>query len=175
MRISPKQYARVAPVDNIPAAGPAVMPLGVRIDEVRGLTILQTTPNIAITLPTPTDQSIIYSIDVHNIGSEAFGMYGVTVTPAAFARFGWNGTAWVPDVAPTAQGSVVETLVPTAQNTLPNLGNVPLAGASIKFFVNGVYAPAGITVTGVAVTVASGTLGFNIETYDSVVAEYYVL
>lgn len=72
-----------------------------------------------------------------------------------------------------------EPLVPTAQNTLPNLAQAPADVTVVRIVVNGVtidnFANSGISVSGAgAITVNSGNLGYNIETTDRIIAYYTV-
>lgn len=172
--LAPKQYGLVELVGDMATGGPVVLANATNSEQLRAVVISQTTAGQTITLPNPLDTSVVMSIDVHNDGSAAFTMYGVTLTTDAMARFGWNGAMWVPDVAPTAGGPTREILTATAQNVLPSLAVAPIAGTVVKFYINGKHEVAGISSSAAGViTVVPATLGYNIETVDEVVVEYY--
>jgi hypothetical protein len=69
---------------------------------------------------------------------------------------------------------VLETLTVTALNTINNLSFVPKNVNQVLFYVNRtVVTPLdGITVVGQAITVTPATLGYDIETTDTVYAYY---
>ena len=172
--VVPKQVGLVEAVADLATGGAVTLATAARTEQLRAMTIAQTTAGQSVTLPDPTDTSVIFSLDVINIGSAAFTMYGVTVSANAKARFAWTGTAFVPDVAPTATGSTVETLTPTADNTVPNVATAPKAGTSQTFFVNGALVPAGITMDAAgAVTIVPATVGYNVSVTDTVTVIYY--
>ena len=175
MAIQVKQIGVVEPIADLATGGAISLAVASRIEQVRAVTINQTTASQTITLPAPVDASVVFSLDVHNIGSAEFSLYGVSLAAGQMARYGWNGSAWAPDAAPTSVGATRETLVPTAQNTVPNLAAAPLSGSLVKVYCNGVHVVSGIAVSAAgAVTVTPATLGFNVETTDEIVVEYFV-
>ena len=172
-RLAPKQVGLVTASPDMPTGG-AVALGALRAEQHRALTVNQTTAGQAITLPAPVDATVIFGLDVHNIGSASFTLYGVTVTAGASARYSWNGTAYSADVAPTANGSTVEILTPSGQNAVPDVAVAPKAGSSAMFFVNGALATAGVSMDAAGViTVDPVALGYNVETVDRVTVVYY--
>lgn len=170
-----KQLGLVSAITDIVASGPVVLAGALRIEQHRALTIAQTTPTIALTLPAPVDASVIFGLQVSNIGSAPFTMYGVTLSPDNSATYYWNGAAWSPDASPQAGGVLVEHLVPTAANVIPSLSTAPRVGTPINVFLNGVLAPAGFSVSVLgAVTVAPLILGVNVAETDVVSVEFHV-
>jgi hypothetical protein len=77
-----------------------------------------------------------------------------------------------------ALGATIETLTPTALNTLPALSATPKSGSILKLYVNGQMvdsaAGSGLTYSGTAVTWTAATVGFSVTTTDRVIAEYQV-
>ena len=57
--------------------------------------INQTTSNITLSLPNPTDTAAGRIIYVNNVGTTSFFFYGTQVTPNASRSAIWNGTFWV--------------------------------------------------------------------------------
>lgn len=174
MTVAPKQIGLAVSRSDMPTGGSIVLLTDTRSEQYRAFSISQTTAGQSVTIPDPTDASVIFSLDVYNTGSVSFAIYGVTLTAGSFARFGWNGSAWVPDVAPTSTGTVVENLTPTGQNLVPDVSSAPAAGTSAIFFVNGVLVPTGISMNSSGeITVSTLTVGYNIEIVDVVTVVYY--
>lgn len=66
-----------------------------------------------------------------------------------------------------------DKLTPTAVNTVPNMSAAPLNSAEVVFYVNGLLESAGISCNGSGViTVVPATLGYSIETTDTVQVIY---
>jgi len=173
--ISIKQVGLVSAISDLDTGGTIALDVGRRIEQHRALTVNQTTASQTLLLPAPVDPTVVFPLQVSNIGSASFLMYGVTVTVDSSVTMYWNGSAWSPDVAPTATGSVVETLVPTAQNVIPDVSVEPKAGTSAMFFVNGSLVPAGISMNAAGeIAVVPATVGYNIEIVDVVTVIYYV-
>jgi hypothetical protein len=174
MSIAPKQVGLAITQPDMPTGGSIVLLPDTRSEQYRAFSVSQTTAGQSVAIPDPTDASIVFSLDVYNTGSVSFTIYGVTLTAGSFARFGWNGETWAPDVAPTSTGTVVENLTPTAQNTVPDVSSAPAAGTSAIFFVNGVLIPDGISMNVAGeISVSPATIGYNIETVDVVTVVYY--
>lgn len=174
MTVAPKQIGLAISRSDMPTGGSIVLLPDTRSEQYRAFSISQTTAGQSITIPDPTDASVVFSLDVYNTGSASFAIYGVTLTAGSFARFGWNGDSWAPDVAPTSTGTVVENLTPSAQNTVPDVASAPAAGTSAIFFVNGVLVPDGISMNAAGeITVSPATVGYNIEVVDVVTVVYY--
>lgn len=173
----PKQVGLQAAIANMATGGAVVLPVATPqtvIEMYRAIRIAQTTAGQVITLPNPSDQSIMFDLQVSNTGSASFTMYGVTITAGGNATMYWNGTAWGPDVSPTQAGPTLVNLTPTAQNTIPNVGTAPRAGTPQEFFVNGILVPSGITMSALgAITYTAATVGYNIEVTDQLTVVYY--
>ena len=175
MSVVIKQVGLVGEISDLATGGAIVLPVGKRIEQYRALTVTQTTAAQTLTLPAPIDATVVFGLQVSSIGSASFTMYGVTLNANATGTFYWNGTVWSPDATPMSSGTVVEDLVPTAQNVVPDLSVAPRAGTPIKVFVNGKLERAGIAVSGAGViTVTPATLGYNLEVVDTVAVEFYV-
>lgn len=171
---APKQIGLVEAIVDMATGGEVVLATAVRAEQLRAVVVTQTTADQIITLPAPTDATVVFSVDVMNAGTVAFAMYGVTIGAAQKARFGWNGVAWVVDAAPTSGKPTLEHLVPTADNTVPNLTAAPKAGGPISFHVNGVLVSAGIISDAAgAITITPATLGYNVSVTDVVSVKYY--
>lgn len=174
-KVAMKQVGIVSAIGDIGASGPVVLGVGLRIEQHRALTINQTTAAVTLSLPAPVDASVVFGLQVSNVGNAAFTMYGVTLAPSSGATYYWNGVAWSPDAAPQAGGVAVEHLVPTAANVIPSLAVAPRAGTPTMVYMNGVLAPTGFTVSiAGAVTVDPVVLGVNVGETDIVSVEYHV-
>lgn len=67
------------------------------VDHYSSFTIDQTTPNITLSLPTPNDATDGDDLTIRNIGSAAFTMYGITVSPNEFElHVAWKNGSWLP-------------------------------------------------------------------------------
>jgi len=175
MQLAPKQVGLQTSTDiaDLPTGGAVVLPGATVIDQYRSVSIAQTTAGQSATLPDPSDTSIKYSLPVFNTGAVDLTMYGVTISAGAMALFGWNGSAWVPDVAPTITSEIEELLTPTGTNVIPDLANSVAAGSLVKIEVNGQGIHAGITVDAAgAFTVVPATVGFNVDVTDEVWVKY---
>jgi hypothetical protein len=174
MSVAPKQIGLREIVGDLPTGGAIPMTVGSRSEQYRAFVLDQTTAGQSMTIPAPADATVIFGVDVFNRGSVPFTMYGTTVLVASVARFGWNGAAWVPDGSPAPASSIVETLSPTAQNTIPDVAFVPKPGTSVMFFVNGALATSGFSLSLAGnVTVDPVVLGYNVEVVDTVTVVYY--
>lgn len=98
-----------------------------------------------------------------------------TGTEIQFQWYDLTTTSWKA-LGSATQRIVQELVVPTAQNVLPDLTYTPFDVNAIIVTVNGsavdTIAGSGIGVSGQAVTVTAGTLGYNIETSDRVTYRY---
>ncbi len=65
------------------------------VDVASTFNINQTTAGQTLTLPTPTDTTAGRVVYINNVGSEAFAMYGVTISSARSQAYIWNGSNWV--------------------------------------------------------------------------------
>jgi hypothetical protein len=81
------------PITNIAANG-AIGTAAATVDIASQFNITQTTPNIVLTLPNPTNVLSGYMARVNNTGSASFTMYGVVIYPDQFADFTWDGNSW---------------------------------------------------------------------------------
>jgi hypothetical protein len=172
--LAPKQIGLVSAIGDLATGGAIALGVGLYIEQHRALTVNQTTAGQVVTLPNPLDSGVVFSLDVHNVGSAPVSMYGVMVTNGASARFSWNGGAWSADVAPTATGATLVTKIPTAQNVVSDIVPAPVAGTSTLFFVNGALVPAGITHDAAGViTINPSVVGYNIEEFDVFQILYY--
>lgn len=175
MSVAPKQVGLVVPINDMATGGAVALPVGLRIEQLRALTIGQTTAAQTISLPNPVDTSIVFGLQVSNTGSVSFVMYNVTLAPGTNGTYYWNGAAWGPDATPHAVNAVVEHLVPSGVNTVPALASARRTGTAAKVYVNGVLVSAGITVDlPGAVTVDPVALGYGVAPTDIVSVEYYV-
>lgn len=173
MSTAPKQVGLVEPVADLPTGGAVPLAVASRAEQLRSVVITQTTAGQTATLPDPVDTSVIFGLDVHNVGSATLTMYGVALTANSMMRVGWNGSSYSADVAPTATGATKATVTPTAQNVVPSVA-APQAGTDALFFVNGDLVSDGITMDGAgAISVVPATVGYNLETTDSVTVWYY--
>ena len=172
MSLAPKQVGLQTGLSDMATGGVITLPN--TIDEYRAIAIKQSTAAQVIELPKPVDTSIMYSVDVLNIGAETFTMYGVSLTVGGMARFTWDGgSAWLPDVAPVSVNESVELLNPTALNKVPSLSVAPRMGAPVKFFVNGLYETGGLTADAAGdITVVPANLTYNLMPSDDIVAVY---
>lgn len=174
--IAPKQIGLDATIADLATGGAVTLPNSTRAEQYRVIAINQTTASQTITLPAPTDTSVRFSLDILNVGTASFTMYGVAISAGGATTMHWNGTAWTQDVAgATPVVPTEQNLVPTAQNTVPKLSSAPKAGYPVRFYVNGQFVPNGIVTDASGnVTVTSATVGFNIETTDRVDVLYYI-
>jgi len=174
MSVAIKQVGLVSQIPDLSSGGVIALPVGRRIEQYRALQVQQATAAQTLTLPAPVDVSVVFGLQVSNTGSASFLMYGVTMSGGANGTFYWNGAAWGPDATPMSSGTVVEDLVPTAQNVVPDLSVAPRAGTPIKSFLNGVLSRTGIAVSGAGVvTVDPAVLGMNVDVTDTIAIEFY--
>lgn len=173
MSVAPKQVGLVSAITDLATGGAIALGAGLRIEQHRALTINQTTAAQTATLPAPTDSTVIFALQVTNIGTAALTMYGTTLTSHTSATFYWDGTQWTTVVAASSMPTI-QTLTPTAQNTIPNVTTAPRAGSPAQFFVNGDFVASGLAMSAAgAITATAATVGYNIETTDRVTVVYY--
>ena len=72
------------------------------VDIITAYNIPQTTANIVLTLPNPTDTKAGTVVYVNNTGTATFTMHGQVVATNSTVRFVWTGTAWITNVATTS-------------------------------------------------------------------------
>lgn len=95
MSLSPKQVGKVFTFADIAASG-ALATVGLNpIERHRALVFDQATAGVSVTLPTPADVSVIFGVDVFNLGAAAVTVQGTQVEAGGGFRVGWNGTSWV--------------------------------------------------------------------------------
>ncbi len=109
MPLPPREVGKVSQIGNITASG-TIGAASVDTD-VRVITIAQTTPGLTLTLPNPGDTSALVGIDVENVGSASFAMYGMLVSAGSALRLVWTGSAWTPEPIFTQQQAVVTALI----------------------------------------------------------------
>jgi hypothetical protein len=66
------------------------------VDHYSSFVIEQTTPDITLTLPTPTDTTWGDDVTIRNIGTESFTMYGIVVNDSFDIHLTWKRGAWLP-------------------------------------------------------------------------------
>lgn len=67
------------------------------VDHYSSFVIYQTTPDLTLTLPTPTDTTWGDDVTIRNIGTEVFYMYDVRVPPDSFdIHLTWKFGEWRP-------------------------------------------------------------------------------
>lgn len=66
------------------------------VDHFSSFVIEQTTPNITLTLPTPTDTTWGDDVTIRNTGSAAFTMYGINVSDSFDIHLTWKRGSWLP-------------------------------------------------------------------------------
>lgn len=170
--IAPKQVGLVGVVANAVAGGVATFTGATNIEQLRLIDFNQTTAGQTFTLPAPADTSVQFVLDVVNTGTASFSLYGMTVGAGTGAMVAWSGTMWV--VTPPASAANVETATITALNTVANLAGTPNTAKPISWFLNGARINSGISVAGKAVTFTAATVGYNLQTSDELVVEYYL-
>ena len=124
MNITPKQIGKTAAVGNSPVGGPFAV-IGV-IEQYRAVTINQTTAGQTIALPSPGDLTVLFSLDVFNIGTASFTFYGQVVASSSGIRVGWNGTAYIPEgSASSGTGGYTRVAQPLLNVVAPSTVNGP--------------------------------------------------
>lgn len=93
MAMAPKQIGKVYTVPNLTASATITLPSPP--ETYRLLRFNQTSVgSFNATLPTPSDTSIHFAIDIVNIGSEIVRVNLVPVEPLEAFRLSWSGSAW---------------------------------------------------------------------------------
>lgn len=64
------------------------------VDIITTFNINQTTSNITLTLPDPTNTTAGRIAYVNNVGTTSFNFYDTQVTPGSSRALMWNGTKW---------------------------------------------------------------------------------
>ena len=111
MALPPREVGKVSAVANLTVSG-AIGAAAIDTD-VRVITMAQTTGGLTFTLPSPSDTSVIVGIDVLNIGTATFVMYGQSVPPASLLRLAWSGSAWIRRLADNPPSYTVASLPTT--------------------------------------------------------------
>jgi len=83
------------PISNLASGGPIGL-APATVDNAAAFLVNQSTAGQAISLPTPSDPSVVRTAHVVNVGSQAFTASGVTVAPGQAHQQLWHGSAWVP-------------------------------------------------------------------------------
>ena len=78
------------------ASGGAIGAAPATVDNASAFLVNQTTAGQALSLPSPSDPSVVRTAHVVNVGSQAFTVGGVSHAPGAAVQHLWHGTAWVP-------------------------------------------------------------------------------
>ncbi len=76
------------------ASGGAIGTAAATVDTVTSFLVNQTTAGQTLSLPTPTTVTAGRTVVVSNVGSAAFTLGGVSITPGNSAILLWNGSAW---------------------------------------------------------------------------------
>jgi hypothetical protein len=76
------------------AANAAIGTASATVDVVSSVAIAQTTANILLTLPSPTDANLGALLSVYNTGTAAFKINNVVVEPTQLVVFWWNSSSW---------------------------------------------------------------------------------
>jgi hypothetical protein len=108
-------YGLVA-VANLPGGG-SIGTAATTVDISTAFTVNQTTAAQTISLPNPTVATGGRIVFVINIGSAAFTMLGLTVSPASVLFAMWTGSAWDPMATPTGAAPAAPILTVTPVQT----------------------------------------------------------
>lgn len=92
--LTPKQLGKTAAIADMPTGG-AITVTGT-IEQYRALVLSQSTASQTVTLPTPSDATVVYGLDVANTGSTSVTVSGASIAADTTARFLWDGAAWLP-------------------------------------------------------------------------------
>lgn len=87
------------------AANAAIGTAAATVDIASGVLITQTTPNIVLTLPAPSNTQAGRLLFVGNTGTQPVTVSGQVIANGTGIPFSWTGTAWIPY---GAAGGVVE-------------------------------------------------------------------
>lgn len=82
-------------LEDVPTSGPIGTAFET-VDHYSSFVIEQTTPDITLTLPTPTDTTWGDDVTIRNIGTESFTMYGIVVNDSFDIHLTWKRGAWLP-------------------------------------------------------------------------------
>lgn len=100
MRVANRFVQSLVALPNFAASG-AIGTAAATVDIAPGVTINQTTANVAVTLPNPTINEAGHRFIVTNTGTVAIAVAGYLVVPDRDIEFVWDGTSWnVPLVTP---------------------------------------------------------------------------
>jgi hypothetical protein len=122
--IAPKQLGLVFDSPDLPTGG-VILTAGT-VSQYRVVLVEQTTAGQTISLPTPSDPTIVIGIDVVNTGTASFTISTSSVGIGTAARLIWNGSAWS-EVGSTSDKNYVHTqpLAAASWNIGHNMGKYP--------------------------------------------------
>ena len=127
-----KQIGRFVVLPNFLTGGP--IGSSASIDNLRQISVAQTTASQTITIPSPTDTTVGYSFQIVNTGSVSFTVLSQTVNPASFLQVSWTGSVWcvataAASVAPTT-GLIYDASVTGPAFTGPTIGHVSIVNTA---------------------------------------------
>jgi hypothetical protein len=120
--ISPKQLGKVQIVSDLATGG--VISVPGRIEQYRSIEINQSTAGQTLSLPTPTDATVKFGLDVANVGSVSFVLQGQAIPAGSSTRVYWSGADWVASSPAN---------IYSADGSLTGNRDVALAGSSLEF------------------------------------------
>lgn len=123
MAMNPKQIGKTAAIANIAVNGAVAIPGA--IEQYRSIKFAQTTTGITVSIPAPSDATVMFGLDISNTGSANFTITGIgTVAAGASMRANWTGAGWSAVSAAAMVGSAVSAngaagIVPTPAINTP--------------------------------------------------------
>lgn len=166
---------------------------GIGTATVTGSTLTYNVPTVTATTVTnapagtiaaTTVQAAINELDVEKQGDITIQDEGVTQGVAGQAlTYNFVGTGVTAAVAGsvatiTVAGKSTDNfyqIIPTATNTIPNLVPAPIDGSKVQLSVNGLIERTISVSNAGVVTVSASSLGYNIETTDTIEVQYLSL
>jgi hypothetical protein len=82
-------------IANLASGGP-IGSAAQTVDNGQVFLVNQTTAGQTISLPSPSNPSVVRTVHVVNNGSTPFTISGVSVSPGVAKQHLWHGSAWVP-------------------------------------------------------------------------------
>ena len=149
MALPPREVGKVVSIANLTASG--VIGAASTVTDTRVVLLTQTTTGLTLTLPVPSDATVVGALDVVNLGTAAFTMYGIIVTPGSTLWCLWTGSAWetetIPFIKTTVAGLNAMINVPIGTPAYATNGRALTGGAVGTFNTQAAGAGTGCAVT----------------------------
>lgn len=147
------------------------------VDVASTISITQTTANIVLTLPAPTNTQAGRLLVVENLGTVSVTVGGVSIPALKHMWYVWGGAAWIPQVAGSTDdffrsGTAAALLIPDGTNdfteAISHNGNMGLgladpATVSARLDVSGSQVLRPVTLANFAANAVIGTAAATVD------------